>query len=84
MSNVPKGTKYLDFAVIDLDFTAANHGGGEVEYKGSGKIAENALDGYKGPCPPVEHRYEITVQALNDKKELVLGRGKAVRNWCCR
>ena len=64
--------------------TDFDHGGGEVEYKGSGKIAENALDGYVGPCPPAVHRYQITVQALNDKKELVLGRGKAVRKWCCR
>ena len=84
ISKIPSGTGFLRFAMTDLDFTTADHGGGTVKYSGSGKISEGALDSYRGPCPPVEHRYEMVVEALNAKKDLVLGRGKSTRTFCCR
>ena len=84
ISAIPAGTKYLEFAMTDLDYVTFNHGGGVVAYSGSGNIPEGALKSYRGPCPPEEHSYEMVVRALNDKKDLILGEGKATRNYCCR
>ena len=84
ISKIPSGTGFLDFHMIDIS-NGNNHGGDTIKYSGSGKIPEGALGGsYRGPCPPVEHRYEMEVQALNAKKDLVLGRGKSTRTFCCR
>ena len=80
ITNVPKGTKYLDFKLVDLDKLNFVHGGGQIPYSGSGKIPAGAFDGsYKGPCPPngATHIYEWTVDALNDSKAKVLAEGKA-------
>jgi hypothetical protein len=53
ITNVPKGTKYLDFKLVDLDKLDFVHGGGQIPYSGSRKIPAGAFDGsYKGPCPP--------------------------------
>ena len=84
VSNIPDGTKFLNFRMTDLDYTLFNHGGGTVAYNGSSTVPEGALKSYKGPCPPQKHRYEIVVEALNANKDIVLGRGKATREFCCR
>ena len=79
ITNIPASTKTLDFWMTDLNKTSYTHGGGSVEYKGSGSIPEGAFN-YKGPCPPSgSHNYEFEVKALNAAGDTVLGRGKAVR-----
>ena len=63
ITNVPNGTKYLAFKLVDrnkLDFV---HGGGRVAYAGTGQIPAGAFSGsYTGPCPPqgAAHLYEWT------------------------
>lgn len=78
VTNIPAGTKFLDFHMVDLDYVTYNHGGGTVAYTGSGDIPKNALKNYRGPCPPSVHNYEITVKALNQAQDLVLGKGSSV------
>jgi Phosphatidylethanolamine-binding protein len=80
IANVPTGTKYLEFKLVDLDKLDFVHGGGEIPYSGSGKIPAGAFGGsYRGPCPPdgATHTYEWTVDALDDSKSKVLAEGKA-------
>jgi phosphatidylethanolamine-binding protein (PEBP) family uncharacterized protein len=80
--NIPQETKYLRVMMVDLDYAAYDHGGGEVSYNGSAIIMEGALASYAGPCPPgVTHSYQITVQALSADKKLIFGRGYAVRKY---
>ncbi len=81
IGNIPKGTKYLEFNMRDLNATY-RHGGGTVEYTGSSTIPEGALKSYQGPCPPSgAHTYEFTVKAVNAEKNLVLGQGVAKRKF---
>ena len=78
VADIPKGTKYLSFRLVDHN-AAFNHGGGEVAYRGSGDIPSGAFGGaYRGPCPPAGqvHAYEWTVEALDADKN-VLAEGKA-------
>ncbi|MSO93358.1 MAG: phospholipid-binding protein [Rhodospirillales bacterium] len=76
--NVPVGTKTLAVKLVDFDAANWNHGGGEVAYAGQAAIPPGALKaGYNGPCPPGGvHTYEFTVEAINDKGDLILGEGK--------
>jgi phosphatidylethanolamine-binding protein (PEBP) family uncharacterized protein len=79
IASVPSGTKTLKFWMTDLQVTSFTHGGGSVEYKGSGDIPEGAF-GYTGPCPPSgSHQYEFKVTAINAAGDTVLGRGTAMR-----
>ena len=73
VGGVPAGTATLSFQMTDLDAPDYHHGGGKVAYKGQGDIAYGAFS-YKGPCPPVRHRYRFTVKALDAKGKEV---GKA-------
>jgi phosphatidylethanolamine-binding protein (PEBP) family uncharacterized protein len=83
VKNIPPETKFLKVEMVDLDLKTYDHGGGEVAHDGSNIMSKGALKSYAGPCPPVgvEHSYEITVQALNANKKLILGQGKAVRKF---
>jgi phosphatidylethanolamine-binding protein (PEBP) family uncharacterized protein len=77
IANIPKGTKYLSFRLVDHN-ASFNHGGGEVAYAGSGNFPAGAFGGdYRGPCPPAGqvHTYEWTVEALDANKS-VLAEGK--------
>jgi phosphatidylethanolamine-binding protein (PEBP) family uncharacterized protein len=79
VSNVPAGTKWLSFKMVDLNVPSFQHGGGTVAFAGEGKVPQGAF-AYRGPCPPAgSHDYEWTVLALDEKRETVLGRGKAVK-----
>ena len=78
LSNVPAGTKYLNFRMVDWDYTSYNHGNETLAYSGS-VIPEGGLKCYSGPCPPSSHRYEMTFEALNADKSLILGKGSAMR-----
>ncbi len=67
--NVPDDTARFQIKLVDLDFTAFNHGGGIAPYTGDDKIRESDYESedYRGPCPPGDtHTYEFTVQALGE------------------
>ncbi len=82
VTNIPAGTRYLKADMTDLDMPSYPHGGGLVEYSGTGKIAAGALKSFEGPCPPGgAHRYEFIVRALNAEKTVALGEGKAMRSY---
>ena len=69
LSNVPEGTKILQFRMKDKNAPGYNHGGGKVEYSGQNTIEPGAFK-YKSPCPPGGvHTYIWTVTAKNAKKE---------------
>ncbi len=57
------------------------HGGGSVDYAGSGDILAGAF-GYSGPCPPLGevHRYRWTVEALNADDD-TLAKGTATESF---
>ena len=63
LSNIPEGTKFIQFKLTDLDVPSYNHGGGTVEYTGNNTIEPGAFK-YKSPCPPGgSHRYRWTATA---------------------
>jgi phosphatidylethanolamine-binding protein (PEBP) family uncharacterized protein len=58
LGNVPTGTKFINFALTDLDAPNYNHGGGTVPYSGQKVIKPGAFK-YESPCPPSgSHTYE--------------------------
>ena len=80
LSNVPEGTKILQFRMKDKNAPGYNHGGGKVEYTGQNTIEPGAFK-YKSPCPPgVVHTYVWTVTAKNEKKKKI-GKAKAQRKY---
>lgn len=63
LSNVPAGTKFIEFAMTDLDVPSYNHGGGTVAYTGQQVIEPGAFT-YKSPCPPGgAHKYQWEAKA---------------------
>lgn len=82
LSGVPEGTTQLKVRLKDLNVLNWNHGGGTIDYDGSGVIPEGALkSGYNGPCPPSgSHIYQFTVTAI-DANGNILGTGKAKQRY---
>ena len=82
LTGIPPGTKRFLVSLVDLNLKGFDHGSGYAENDGSGIIARGAVKGsYNGPDPPfpsVKHRYEITVEALDDKG-IVIGIGKMAK-----
>ena len=67
LKNVPDGTTWIHFKMVDRDVPNYNHGGGWVEYKGQTKIEPGEFK-YKSPCPPNgKHKYEWTATAKKKK-----------------
>ena len=67
LKNVPKGTKWIYFKLVDLDVRSYNHGGGWVEYTGQSSVEPGAFK-YKSPCPPTgKHKYQWTASAKTKK-----------------
>ena len=65
LSGVPKGTKSLQFHMIDLDKPDYNHGGGNLGYTGQKTIPCGALNNYSPPSPPGgSHNYRFDVTAI--------------------
>ena len=65
LSNVPEGTKFIQFTMTDLDTNYPNydHGGGTIEYTGNNIIEPGAFK-YQSPCPRSgSHRYQWTATA---------------------
>jgi phosphatidylethanolamine-binding protein (PEBP) family uncharacterized protein len=76
LSNVPNGTKIIQF-VMDDDDASYDHGGGKVEYTGQNTIESGAFT-YEGPCPPSTHHYVWTATA-KDAGGKTIGKAKAAR-----
>ena len=67
LKNVPDGTKWIYFKLVDHNARSYNHGGGWAEYKGQSTIKPGAFK-YKSPCPPNgRHKYEWTASAKAKK-----------------
>ena len=83
LTNVPEGTKYIQFKMTDLDVPNYNHGGGTIEYTGDNIIEPGAFT-YLSPCPPSgSHRYQWTATA-KEKKGLFsgsLGKAQATKSY---
>lgn len=79
LTDVPEDTKRFLVSLVDLNLKGFDHGSGFVDNDGSSLIARGAVKGsYNGPDPPfpnMNHSYEITVKAL-DEKGTVIGLGK--------
>ena len=78
LSNVPNGTKIIEFVMDDRD-SSYYHGGGKVEYTGQKTIESGAFT-YEGPCPPNTHSYVWTATA-KDADGKTIGKAKAERNF---
>ena len=79
LTNVPEGTKILQFRMKDKQ-SPFNHGGGKVEYTGQTTIEPGAFK-YASPCPPSgKHTYVWTVTAKNEKKKKI-GKAKAQKEY---
>lgn len=77
VGGIPAGARLLRVKMVDNDVPTYPHGGGEVPHDGSAAatLAEGALKGYAGPCPPnfsnFGHDYTFTVTAVGaDGKDL--------------
>lgn len=67
LTDVPAGTKYIRFKLVDKDVPSYNHGGGVVAYTGQTIIQPGAFK-YKSPCPPNgQHTYEWQATAQTKK-----------------
>ncbi|MEM7240901.1 MAG: YbhB/YbcL family Raf kinase inhibitor-like protein [Pseudomonadota bacterium] len=81
LENVPEGTKFIRFKLVDLDVPQYNHGGGVVAYDGSATIAPGAFR-YKSPCPPNgAHTYEWRATAQKKKNGGKLATATAQRQY---
>ena len=85
VSGIPSEAKSLQVAMVDLDLTSFNHGGGDVAHSGvaSVTIPEGALKSYQGPCPPnfsgSGHNYQFTVKAIAADGQTELARGSKTK-----
>jgi len=70
LSGVPKQTKSIAFHMVDLDAPNYPHGGGTVVYTGQKTLPKGAFS-YRGPCPPVPHRYRWTARARDANGKVI-------------
>ena len=81
LKNVPEGTKFIRFKLVDLNVPSYNHGGGVAVYDGSGVIKPGAFK-YKSPCPPDgAHVYEWRATAQSKKNGGKLATAKAKKSY---
>ncbi len=81
LGDVPEGTRFIRFKLVDHDAPGYNHGGGTVAYQGQAAIAPGAFT-YKSPCPPDgRHRYEWTATALDGENGNPLGQASAEKRY---
>lgn len=81
LSDVPAGTKYIRFKLVDLDVPNYNHGGGVVAYSGQSSIAPGAFK-YKSPCPPNgTHTYEWRATAQSKKNGGKIATTRSARQY---
>lgn len=81
LKDVPAGTEYIRFRLVDRNVPSYNHGGGTVKWDGKSTVAPGMFK-YKSPCPPGgRHTYEWTATALKSKTGGKLGEAKARRTY---
>ena len=81
LKNVPAGTAFIRFKLIDRNVPDFNHGGGVVSWAGEATVKTGAFK-YKSPCPPNgSHNYEWTATAQSKKNGGALAKAKASRNY---
>ena len=81
LTDVPEGTKFIRFKLVDTNVRDFDHGGGVVAYNGQDVIEPGAFK-YKSPCPPNgAHKYEWTATAQSKKSGGKLGTAKASRTY---
>jgi phosphatidylethanolamine-binding protein (PEBP) family uncharacterized protein len=81
LKDVPEGTKYIRFKLVDTKVRDFDHGGGVVAYDGGTTVEPGAFK-YKSPCPPDgAHKYEWTATAQSKKSGGKLATAKASRNY---
>lgn len=81
LKDVPEGTKFIRFKLVDTNVRDFDHGGGVVAYSGQDAIEPGAFK-YKSPCPPNgSHKYEWTATAQSKKSGGKLGTAKAARMY---
>ncbi|MEE9389229.1 MAG: YbhB/YbcL family Raf kinase inhibitor-like protein [Paracoccaceae bacterium] len=51
LTDVPPGTRFIRFKLVDNDAPGYRHGGGTIAYSGADTILPGAFS-YKSPCPP--------------------------------
>ena len=65
--NVPVGTQWIFFKMVDLQAPGYHHGGGWVQYRGRQAIKRDQFH-YRSPCPPGGvHTYRWTAWACRSK-----------------
>jgi len=80
LSNVPKGTKKIEFYMEDQDAPNYDHGGGTASYKGENMIQPGAFE-YASPCPPDgTHTYQWSAYAKDANGDKV-GEATAKKNY---
>jgi len=80
LSNVPQGTKTIEFTLTDKDAPSYDHGGGSVAYTGKNTLQPGAFE-YESPCPPGgKHTYEWSA-AAEDANGKTLGKAKAKKKY---
>jgi phosphatidylethanolamine-binding protein (PEBP) family uncharacterized protein len=83
LKDVPAGTTWIYFKLVDKDVPSYKHGGGWVAYTGQSQIAPGAFT-YKSPCPPGgSHTYEWTATAKAKKSSFgkAIAKAKAARDY---
>jgi phosphatidylethanolamine-binding protein (PEBP) family uncharacterized protein len=81
LKDVPEGTKFIKFRLVDRDVPDFNHGGGVVAWSGEATVPKGAFK-YKSPCPPNgTHTYEWTATAQTKKNGGKLAVAKASRRY---
>jgi hypothetical protein len=81
LKDVPDGTTFIRFKLVDRNVPGYNHGGGTVAWAGGSKVPAGAFR-YKSPCPPDgAHTYEWTATAQTKKTGGKLGEAKARRKY---
>jgi phosphatidylethanolamine-binding protein (PEBP) family uncharacterized protein len=81
LKDVPEGTRFIRFKLVDTDVPDFNHGGGVVAFDGQSVIEPGAFK-YKSPCPPDgAHTYKWTATAQSEKSGGKLGAASASRAY---
>ena len=81
INDVPEGTKFIRFKLVDKNVPSFNHGGGVVEWSGEKVIPAGSFR-YKSPCPPGGvHLYEWTATAQSKKNGGALAKAAAARTY---
>ncbi len=81
LKDVPEGTKFIRFKLVDRNKPDFDHGGGTVAWTGETVIEPGAFT-YRSPCPPNgSHVYEWTATAQDKKSGGKLGTAKARRDY---